>query len=551
MLPIFKSFQPHPQIACSPEEFDPAIHKATYRFNYPAVFAHIAKNPEQAKGIFRSIVMKDRFFIAYFVAGWESGAATGNKPFIVNMCRMAEDGPRTRTVDVWGREHGKSTILTVAGTLQRIVNDPECCTAIFSYKKGAADKFLDSIRKLLESEFMVWCFPDICYAKPHTESPFWGLQTGIRVKRSNQIRKENTVEAFGLVEGMPTGGHWDHLVYDDVETDDMAQSPDQMELCFNKLMMSGNLGREGGTEQVIGTYYSHCGVLVKLGEMKQITGEPMYKIRIFPGTDDGTINGTPVFFSQEYLDLKKTKPGFNTQILCNPTPSNEIRLNFDRFVKIKKDDLPKNRAKVIIIDPAGDKDVQSGKKNDSWAMLCLSVELERDEQGNQNVYLEDAIVGEFGLSASTDAACNLYMRNGRISILGIEKVGQSTQYDQIMQGLKARGVYIAIKKKGQQYGNLMLMAPAGRDKNYRIESGLAWPLNNGKLHIVDTVDPDVAAALKGECDKFPFFHVDILDAMAYLYDILADESVVLIPCYIAKTEMRPENKSTPRSPMCA
>jgi hypothetical protein len=536
---IFGNFTPHPEISCSKAEFDPAIHKATYKYNYPEIFSAIARGEADHRQTFRELIKNDRFFIAYFVAGWEDGAASGNKPFIVNMCQLDEEGPQTRTVDVWSREHGKSSCLTIAGTLQKIVNNPECCTAIFSYKKGAADKFLDSIRKLLESELMIWCFPDICYEKPETQSPFWGLQTGIRVKRKNQIRKENTVEAFGLVEGMPTGGHWDHLLYDDVETDDMAQSPDQMNLCFKKLMMSGNLGREGGTERIIGTYYSHCGVLVQLGAMKKIDGSPMYQVRIFPGTDDGTITGKPVFFSQEYLDIKKTKEGFNTQILCNPTPGHDIKLDYKRFVHTKKEDVPKNRAKLVIIDPAGDKDVQSGKKNDSWAMLCLGVELERDEQGNQNVYLEDAIVGEFGLSASTDAACNLYMRNGRISVLGIEKVGQSTQYDQIMQGLKARGVYVQIKKKGVRGGNLMLLATAGRDKNYRIESALAWPLNNGKLHIVEGVDPEVIAALENECNKFPFFHVDILDAMAYLYDILADETVTLIPCSVRK---KPEKK---------
>jgi len=217
-----------------------------------------------------------------------------------------------------------------------------------------------------------------------------------------------------------------------------------------------------------------------------------------------------------------------------------------------KEDLPEERAKIIVIDPAGDKEVQTGRKNDSWAMLCLSVEMTKDDLGNRNVYLEDAIVGEFGLSNAVDAACTLYMRNGRISIIGIEKVGQSTHYDHILQGLKARGVYVSIKKKGSQYGNMVLLATAGRDKNYRIESALSWPLNNGKLHIVDTVDDDVVDKLMLECERFPFFHVDMLDAMSYVYDVLADPTIILTAYrQIAAPVMKPERRVCGYSPMCA
>jgi hypothetical protein len=311
-----------------------------------------------------------------------------------------------------------------------------------------------------------------------------------------------------------------------VETDDMAESPDQLDQCFKKLQMSYSLGREGGTGQIIGTYYSHCGVLVKLGNIKRIDGTPLYTIRTFPGTDDGTIHGKPVFFSQEYLDFKKTLDGFNTQILCNPTPAHDVKLKYENFVHIKRKDLPENRIKIVIIDPAGDKEVQSGNKNDSWAMLCLGVEPVMDDLGVSNVYLEDAVCGEMSASESTDAAVTIYCRNGRISMLGVERVGTDSAWLHVKKALSAKGRYLELKKKGQYGGNMVLLSPAGRSKNKKIIDNLEWPLNNSKIHLVDDLPDEIINAIMNETNKFPFFHVDILDALAYVYDILADPEFV-------------------------
>lgn len=518
MLPLFQTFIPHPEIACSAAEFDPAVHKATYRYNYPEIFAYIAANPGKARGVLRSITKNDRFFIVHFIMN----IPKANHPFIVDRCNMCQDGRQSGTVDIWAREHFKSTIQTVAGTIQRILNNPECTTVIFSYKKPAAEKFLDAIRKILEQPFMVWLFPDILYEKPSTESPSWSLQGGIRVKRHNTSRKEHTVEACGLVEGMPTGGHWDHRFYDDCETADLALNPDQLQLCYERFEMSRNLGTEGGTEQIIGTYYSHSGVLVKMGEKRNIHGNPMYELRIIPATDDGTINGKPVFFSQEYLDDKKTDSTFNTQQLCNPTPVTDIKLHYSRFQFIEPRKMPKNRIKFVIIDPAGDDDVQSGVGNDEWAMGCISVEPCIDDLGLSNVYVEEIIADQMGLSAAIDAACTLYMKNGRIAVLGVEKVANDTTYRHIQTALRAAGRYLHLRTKGKRGGNLQLLSPSGRSKNYRIETALTWPLNNARIHLSTALPPEILDKLKNECDKFPFFHVDILDMLAYLYDILKD-----------------------------
>lgn len=524
------TFEYHPRIAPCKSQFDPSIHDTWYKMDYAEFFRAMTRGDIKQRDGFASLFKGDLFAIVCFAMGIEKA----NHPFIVKQCRLVEEGPESGTVDIWAREHFKSTIITIGRTIKRILNDPESTTAIFSYKKPAAEKFLDGIRKVLESPLMVWTFPDILYEKPDSQAPSWSLQGGIRVKRNSTSRREHTVEAFGLIEGMPTGGHFDHRIYDDVETDDLAQNPEQLQLCFNKFEMSRNLGSDGGTESIIGTYYSHCGVLVKLGEKKNILGEPMYDLRIFPATDNGKIDGNPVFFSQEYLDSKKTDSTFSTQQLCNPTPGHERKIHFDRFKSVSRGDLPSKRIKVMIVDPAGDKEVQTGNKNDRWAMVTIGVKPFIDDLGLSDIYIEDGICDEFASSESNDAACDMYIRNGRISVLGVERVATDSAWLHIKNALKAKGRYMDLMKKEKVGGNLMLLAPSGRAKMKKILDNLEYPLNNGKVHIVDDINPEILTLLKTECDKFPFFHVDLLDAISYVYDVLSHPNFLF-------TQEKPKN----------
>ena len=69
---------------------------------------------------------------------------------------------------------------------------------------------------------------------------------------------------------------------------------------------------------------------------------------------------------------------------------------------------------------------------------------------------------------------------------------------------------------------MVLLSPSGRAKNRRIEAALGWPLNNSKLFYSTAISIDKIELIRLEMNKYPFFHVDILDAWAYLYDILTN-----------------------------
>ena len=480
-----------------------------YKYDYVKIFEDIANGEVDEKAIYRELCKNDLFFIVYFVME----IPPANHPFIVNLCKMIEDGPKSNTLDVWAREHFKSTIITVGETIQEILRDPEKTHAIFSFRKTAAEQFLDGIRRTLEKPILIECFPEILYGNPHVEAPRWSLQNGIIVKRKSVSRREPTVAAFGLIEGMPIGGHFDRRVYDDVETADLAKNPDQLNLAYSQYEMSDYLGTDGGTKRVIGTYYHHAGVLVRLGEKTDLEGNLLFTKRIIPGSNDGTANGDPVFVSLERWKELQAGEHFNQQILCDPTPTTDRSLPSEQLRPVEPEFIPRNLMKFMLIDPAGDQATQAGK--DSWAMGVFGVDRDTDEVGASDIYILDLVIQPWNHSEAIEEAARMYMRNGIIQTLGIEKVGQSTAEIHVANALKANNRRISIENK-----SLTILKPEGRRKEDRIIAAIQWPLNNAKWHYSTRVDSSAIERLKTEMDRFPFWHDDGLDIMAYLYDIL-------------------------------
>ena len=65
-------------------------------------------------------------------------------------------------LDLWAREHYKSTIITFGLTIQNILNDPEITIGIFSHTRPIAKAFLKQIKREFETnDTLKGWFPDI------------------------------------------------------------------------------------------------------------------------------------------------------------------------------------------------------------------------------------------------------------------------------------------------------------------------------------------------------------------------------------------------------
>lgn len=482
-----------------------------YKFDYEKLFRDIATGRLPERETFRSLVLNDLWFILYFVLKIE----VAHHPFVVQACRDVESGSPTKTLDLWAREHFKSTILSGAEVIQKILKNPEITIGVFSHTRPLAKGFLRTVKLLFEgSDFLKQLFPEILYENPHTQAPKWSEDDGLIVKRKG-FPKESTLEAWGLLDGMPTGKHFSHRIYDDVETADVVENPDTVKKLIDRFDISQNLGTRGGTERVIGTTYSHAGLLTYIQNKKNIHGVLIYNTRIKAATHDGTPNGQPVLLSQERIDeLKANEYVFNCQQLLNPTPVGVRKLDGDLLTDINPVFIPSNLFKFMVIDPAGD---SKDGKGDAWAIMVVGVEPKVDDIGASRVFILDACLTPMRDTEAIEEIVRMYLRNGSILQVGVEKVGMTTTEVHVANALAARGRHISVTNK-----TLVLLKPAGRNKIRKIESALAWPLFNGKLFISTDVPGVYRDRLRMEMEKFPFWHDDGIDDLAYVYDMIRD-----------------------------
>lgn len=509
------NFEPHPEIAMTDAGYDPGVHKAVYRINYEQAFGEIARGEVEQKAAWRFLIENDLWFVVCFVMGIEKA----NHPFVVNRCKDIQDGPVTDTLDIWARYHFKSVIVTQAETIQYHLLHPRDCTCILAYARPLAKKFLEAIKNTFEtSELLKFCYPEVVWQKPEVESPSWSLDGGLRLKGGSPSRKESTIEAFGLIEGQPTGRHYERVVFDDLETDDIRESPDMLDKVFSKFEMADNLGTgsDKDVKRIIGTYYSHFGPMVRIRDKKYEDGRSMYHLRLIPGSSDGTRAGVPVLVEPNTWDKLKTSRFFQSQQLCNPTPISELKLDFKQLRAISPNEIPRDVYKFMVLDQAGG-DETSKISRDLWSFGVVGVKPRIDEVGQSDVYLLDVEADRMSHAEGIDAVVRMYVRNGIINQLGVEKVGMSTTEIHISNALRAQGRRVSIEA-----GNLVLLKPGGRSKEFRVESALQWPMNNGKLYYSTAIHSRYIQAIEEEMMKFPFYHVDILDMWAYVYDLIKE-----------------------------
>jgi len=199
-------------------------------------------------------------------------------------CREVQGAP-DGYLDLWAREHYKSTIITYALTIQDILNDPNLTVGIFSHTRPIAKAFLKQIKREFETnETLKKHFDDILYENPMRDSPKWSEDEGIIVKRTSNP-KEATIEAWGVVDGQPTSKHFDILVYDDVVTKESVNTPEMIEKTTESLALSYNLGAQHGHRRFIGTRYHFN------DSYREVIARGTATPRIYAATKDGKVEG--------------------------------------------------------------------------------------------------------------------------------------------------------------------------------------------------------------------------------------------------------------------
>jgi len=302
-------------------------------------------------------------------------------PWIFARCREVENDP-DGYIDLWSRFHYKSTIITFAGCIQEVLCNPEIKIAIFSVVKPIAQAFLAQIKGEFESnDRLKEIYHDVLYENPRGNDPKtgerpskWGIARGITVKRKGNP-KEATVEAHGLIDGQPTSRHFDLHVYDDMVTQDYL-TEDMIRKTTERWEMADNLGSHLGVRKWMpGTRYHYAdtySVVLKRGSLKP---------RIYPATDDGSMNGKPVFLTQERWDQIKRdqRSTVAAQCLLNPIAGTEATFR-PEWLK-SYDVFPTVMNVYILVDPSKG----TSNRSDRTAIAVIGI----DQPGNK--YLLDGV----------------------------------------------------------------------------------------------------------------------------------------------------------------
>ncbi|MBL0320568.1 MAG: hypothetical protein IPP74_14930 [Alphaproteobacteria bacterium] len=468
---------------------------------------------ENEINLWRNVIQQDLWFFVYFVMK----NPLANHPFIVEACKEIQNTTED-TLQVWARDHLKTSIISVARTCQKILNNPEKRIGIFSAVRPLAVKIQNQIKQLLETDFLIRSFPDILYVDPYKEAEKWteAPEGGLIVKRKGSYH-EPTVSSWGLIEGMPTGDHYTDMIFDDIVTND-HQTPEIIQKIKDNFEMAGNIGTRDCQTTVIGTFYRHDDPLVHIMEKTDpATGLRLFKTVKKTATEDGSFRGASVFLPEKTLAKKRAGKiyFFFCQQLLDPTPRGQEKLNKDHLILCKRSDLPERLYKFMLVDGSGDAGRRHDRAADAWALGVIGVEPYRDRDGSNNIYILDLKIAEMDLVTAQNAVVEMYCRNGRILKLGVEKVGMSTTEIHIAAALRARNRHVSV-----DIGNLQILNPAKRSKEYRIESALSWPLKNGKIHILESINRASRDRLGMEMEKFPAWHDDGLDMLSYVYDII-------------------------------
>ncbi len=455
-----------------------------------------------AKKIGRDLCRTDLFYLLTRVCG----RADIDNDFLFARCCEVQAQP-DGMLDLWAREHYKSTIITFGKTIQDILINPEVTIGIFSHTKPIARSFLAQIKFEMETnEQLKFLFSDILYQEPRKDAPkdgrSWSLEKGITVRRTRNPR-ENTVEAYGLVDGQPTSKHYDIMVFDDVVTLESVTSPEMIEKTTVALAISLNLGanKDGipGPKRYIGTRYHFNDTYRKVMERK--TAIP----RIHPATDNGKVDGEPVFLSQAVLDQKMRDMGsfvFACQMLQNPKAGDvggfveEDLRYYDREPPLEDMNF------YILVDPANSKT----KKSDYTAMWVVGLGRDR------NYYIYEIVRDRLSLTERTDLLFDLHQQYLPLGV-GYE------QY-----GMQADLAHIDFVKDLRNYHFEITPVGGKTSKNDRISSSLIplfeahrmWlPRVHYRRNYKGEKENLINIFVKNEYIPFPVMdHDDMLDSLA-------------------------------------
>lgn len=386
--------------------------------------------------------------------------------------KIIEFNPEARTrLFLLFRGAFKSTIITIAHTIQLMLIWPDIRILIASHKKeGGSQKFLGSIKDhFIRNERFRKLFPEFC-PKPNSSGQIdWGTSEQVTLpnRSSTAIFPEATIEIAGNTTDV-TGRHYNYLKIDDIVTRESVTNESMLERTeeFNALLTFLFDQPEWGIADYSGTCYHFADLYASLRNSPQITKF------ILPVWDENKVPTVPERFTTKGIETIRNHPSmtsyqFSAQYMMNPVPEEDQIFRPEYFTRsgFYYDELPDKLRIFVLVDPAN----TQRKSSDYTALMTIGI----DESGD--LYFIDIIRDKLTLDQRAKLVCDVLQRN-KIHTVYYETIGfQSSDCKSIKEMGQQRDWYIGVEE----------IKASKQSKEDRIR-GLQYFFEQSKVHFPRT-----------------------------------------------------------------
>jgi len=409
------------------------------------------------------------------------------RPFLFERCEEVQKEP-DGYLDIWARDHYKSTIITYGLTIQEILKNPEITICIYSYNISTAQKMLVQIRTALQHPILVNCFPEILFENTNVQT--WKDEEGgvhqmewssdgFTVKRKGNP-KEHTLECSGLVTGQKTGGHYNLLIYDDTVTPESVATKTQIDKTTSQFEMSLNTGSTANLRiRMIGTRYHLHDTYEKVIKNETV------KLRLYSCVDE---EGHSRLYSEPVLRWKLSRMHGSvvaTQMYCDPQAVGSFNFDPDWIPPL----VDRNSIDLelynwyIICDPAWK--VSADADNTVYAVIGVS-----GLGSDRHFLVADLMVDKINLTDKTDRLFHLvnrYTNSRRKPIVFYERVSMQSDIDHYQTLMTSQSNFFTIiEASGKPKINYGMASNASNIKYKDLRISVLQPaFKNGLFRFVD------------------------------------------------------------------
>jgi hypothetical protein len=212
------------------------------------------------------------------------------------LCEAVQGTPYEENLYLLSRGMFKSSLITVANVIQRLLADPgawwcqqrwrgRTCgpntrILIASNKGENAEDFLTSIKgHLATNEILLALFPEILVREPERNAVEW-TKTAITLRRPRRDLKESSIQTIGIT-GELTSKHYDGGVFDDCVGKENSATKDEREKVWDFLLKARPLFDPGATKDYVGTNWHYDDAYERLRQ-QQARGEIRLGVYVRP-----------------------------------------------------------------------------------------------------------------------------------------------------------------------------------------------------------------------------------------------------------------------------